>query len=687
MQAFTPEFARQHLVPQASDIEVGAFRYRAAIESWPPSVTERGENGESAYPIAYVLGGKNVYFFLTPWQGGRWQVLPVAFDVQRRQWYDVAASMVRHSVGTRDQALHWTERPFTFNTSCYGCHVSQLAKNYSLETDSYHTAWSEPGVNCQTCHGSGDRHIRAATAAGDAKLSDPQILRISQLDGSQVNSLCGPCHARMRPITAAFRPGEDYFDHYDLVTLEDSDFYPDGRDLGETFTYTGWRISPCAIDGRLDCLHCHTSSGRYKHAGQGTDRSCLPCHEQHVANPAAHSHHPAESPASRCVACHMPRTTFARMRRHDHSMLPPTPAATLAYGSPNACNLCHADRDAVWANHWVRTWYARDYQAPLLRRAELIDAARRGDWTKLPRMAAYLAAAERNEVFATSLIRLLAGCGSEQKWPALIEAAKDESPLVRSAAVLALGTCPERRARDVLIAATADRSRLVRINAAFALTRHAPGPVDDRTRSQINRAFAEFEASMRGAPDDPVAHYNLGVYHHNLGRLTQAVTAYETAARLDPANIPALVNVAMAHAAQGDVGRAEQALRRALEASPSDAAVNFNLGLLLLGKNQAGAAERCFRTALNSDPGFAAAAYELATLLADTRPDEAITFCRRAAELRPDDARYAFSLAWHLQRRGDRTEAAAVLRQLLELHPDHADARALLRAIGPEGTP
>jgi hypothetical protein len=45
------------------------------------------------------------------------------------------------------------------------------------------------------------------------------------------------------------------------------------------------------------------------------------------------------------------------MGRSDHSMRPPTPATTIAFHSPNACNLCHADHDAAWADQWVRKWY------------------------------------------------------------------------------------------------------------------------------------------------------------------------------------------------------------------------------------------------------------------------------------------------------------------------------------------
>ena len=82
----------------------------------------------------------------------------------------------------------------------------------------------------------------------------------------------------------------------------------------------------------------------------------------------------------------MPMTEFARMKRSDHSMRPPTPAATLAYKSPNACNLCHTDKDATWADEKVRKWRKRDYQAPVLHRTALIDAARERDWSRLPEM-------------------------------------------------------------------------------------------------------------------------------------------------------------------------------------------------------------------------------------------------------------------------------------------------------------
>ena len=120
----------------------------------------------------------------------------------------------------------------------------------------------------------------------------------------------------------------------------------------------------------------------------------------------------------------MPTTEFARMHRTDHSMLPPAPAATIAFKSPNACNLCHKDKTPQWADEWVRKWRKRDYQAAVLQRAGLIAAARRGDWSKLPEILDYVTSKDRDEIFATSLIRLFPTSADPRVVPVLLKAIK-----------------------------------------------------------------------------------------------------------------------------------------------------------------------------------------------------------------------------------------------------------------------
>ncbi len=426
MQPYTAEFARERLTAQQSEIRIGEYRYRAKIGVDQGWVVEHGPQGDNRLPIAHVLGGKNVYYFLTPLEKGRLQTLPVAYDVRKKAWFDTAGSGVRHFPGQAgDDPVNWREPPYTFNTSCHSCHVSQLATNYDLETDTYRTIWAEPGINCETCHGSGEEHVRVCRAAPkDQPPEDLEIIITKKFNEQQMNDMCAPCHAKMNSLTDSFKPGDRYFDHFGLTTLEHPDFYPDGRDLGENYTFTLWRMSPCAKSGQLDCNHCHSPSGRFRQA-DNPNAACLPCHQKRVENVAAHSHHPADHEGSRCVSCHMPTTEFARMRRSDHSMLPPTPAATIAFKSPNACNLCHTDQDAAWADKHVREWHSDDYQAPVLHRAGLIDAARKRDWSRLSEMLRYIAGNDRDEVVATSLIRLLRGCDDSSTRAVLLAALED----------------------------------------------------------------------------------------------------------------------------------------------------------------------------------------------------------------------------------------------------------------------
>jgi hypothetical protein len=303
-----------------------------------------------------VLGGKNVCYFLTPLDRGLLQVLPVAYDMNRKEWFSTSGSAVRHFAGVDDEELDWTDRAYTFNTSCFSCHVSQLATNYEPATDSYRTVWAEPGVSCETCHGPAGEHVKAFEGlAPGVTPRDWKIVSVKTLSREQRSDLCASCHAKASPLWTAFRPGDRFFDHFDLTTLESPDYHPDGRDLGENYTFTSWRQSPCVKSGRIDCVHCHTSSGRYRFKDRPND-ACLPCHEERVKDAAAHTRHPGDGPGTRCTDCHMPMTEFARMRRSDHSMRPPAPAATRGLGSPNACNVCHANRDAAWAEKTIRAW-------------------------------------------------------------------------------------------------------------------------------------------------------------------------------------------------------------------------------------------------------------------------------------------------------------------------------------------
>jgi tetratricopeptide (TPR) repeat protein len=635
--------------------------------------------------VTVVMGGKNVYYLLTPLERGHLQVLPVAYDVHRRAWFDTAASAVRHFTDRRDEALAWTDRLYTFNTACYACHVSQLATRYNGADDSYATTWLEPGINCETCHGPGAEHVRTFRAAPTNRPPrELGLISTRAMTPVQRNDLCATCHAKLAPITPVFTPGARFFDHFDMTCLEDPDFHPDGRDLGENYTWTGWRMNRCARAAKMDCTHCHTSSGRNRFPGAAANQACLPCHQNRVAAPAAHTHHQPGTNAPTCVACHMPTTEFGRMLRSDHSLRPPMPAAAQEFNSPLACLQCHANRQPGWADAHVRQWHADDYQAETLRWARLVQAARRGDWTQSAAMLAYLAGTHREEMVAVALIRLLANCADPAKWPVFAQLTADASPLVRSAAASGLEGRFDGAELAALLRAVRDDVRLVRIRAAQALAAYPVARLAPDDRTAVLAATGELEQSLRLRSDDSVSLYNLGNYHMTRGELDTAVTNFNAALRLRPDLVAPAVNASLALNQLGRNAEAEQQLRAALVHAPSNGAVLLNLALLLGEQGRLDEARRGWLDVLKAEPRSATAAYNLAVITGASDVRAASEWAARAAGWAPHDWKYVSAHAFYVRRAGDAAGALAILERFVAQHPEANEARqALAEAKGP----
>ncbi len=685
MQPFTPAFAQNELSKQVSPLTIGDSQYQVLLGDPNSFIRQSDSHGSRDYPIIHAMGGKNFYFFLTPMERGRLQVLPLAFDVHEKKWYDTTASMVRHFVDRSDHAIDWRDPALTFNTSCFSCHVSQLATNYQAQTDSYHTTWAEPGINCETCHGAAEEHIQICQALKPGEsLKETKLITVTQSRGftaHQVDSACSTCHAKMSAITDSFKPGEDYFNHFDLITLEDIDYYPDGRDLGENYTYTLWRMNPCAKSGQLDCMHCHTSSGRYRFAGDTTNNACLPCHAGRVNNPQPHTHHEPGKESPHCVDCHMPATIFAKMKRSDHSFRPPMPTATIRFQSPNACNLCHKDQDPQWADKNVRQWHRKDFQHDHLELSALLLDARNGKWNRLPEILAYLTQDNHDEIYSSSFIRLM------RNVPGLSNASlkvltqclqKDSSPLVRSAAAEILGLNLNTDIATVLANACSDPIRLVRVRAATALANLPKNTLPASHLDSVRKAIDEYLATMYLRQDDWTSHYNLGNYHLDGGRIEQAVTAFEHAIKCRPDILPPLINASIAYNRLGRNDRAESVLQQAIKLEPANPAAHLNLALLLGEMGQTDQARTSFRNTLKYDPNSAVAAYNLAVLSAESSLDEALKWSKKACELQPRNDKYAYTYAWYLVEIRDNNRAIEILRPLIKRQTDYAPAYFML---------
>ena len=370
------------------------------------------------------------------------------------------------------------------------------------------------------------------------------------------------------------------------------------------------------------------------------------------------------------------------MTRSDHSMRPPTPAATVQFKSPNACNICHKDKDATWADQQVRQWHKRDYQKPVLERAALVDAARRGDWRSLGAVLAYIGSKDRDEIFAASLLRLLHRCEAPAKWPVVIKALQeDSSPLVRAAATQALEGCATEESLQALVKATADGYLLVRVRAASALAAVPIEQLPGEQRAAVGRATAELLAALNARPDDYASQYDLGNFYMQRGDQGKALASYENAIKLRPDFVPSHVNVAFVYNAQGENDKAEASFRRAIALEPNNPVVHLNLGMLLGEMKRPAQAEQAFRKTLALDPNSAVAAYNLGVMLASDRPFESLRWCQKAYQLHPEEGKYGYTYAFYLHQRRETEEAMKVLKDMVRRNVPYGEAYALLGEI------
>ncbi|MBN1820829.1 MAG: ammonia-forming cytochrome c nitrite reductase subunit c552, partial [Prolixibacteraceae bacterium] len=498
----------------------------------------------------------------------------------------------------------------------------------------------------------------------------------------QHNSSCAPCHAKMQPLTKSYIPGEPYFDNFNLSTFEDPDFYPDGRDLGENYTLTGWQMNKCMIEGDLHCVSCHTSSGRTRFTDDQSNQLCLPCHQEKVQNVVAHSAHSENSEGSKCINCHLPKREFVgHFIRSDHSFRPPIPEATIKFGSPNACNNCHSDKSPEWADKIVKQRKNRDYQVETVLWGQLIKEAREDNWKNIDKIYSIIKNDKYGEVVTNSFIRLLSGYNNESKQEVLTVALRNNSPLVRASAASGLSVFINEKAKYALLSALTDDFRIVRIAAAFSLSAFPPENIPTTQKELLEKATDEYKQSLLARPDDWSAYYNLGIFYQNKGDLASALNSYETSAGLYSNAVLPLINSSVLYSYTGNQEKAEENLKKAVQVDPENEAANLNLGLLMAEMGKTNEAITALLKALEVNPKQAVAAYNLSVLLANENIDESIHYAKIAHSAEPENTRYGYTLAFFQNQAGKTNDAIATLKENIDKQPVDLNSIFLLGEI------
>jgi hypothetical protein len=384
-------------------------------------VRMRPSDGEYGPPrqVVLVTGSHNLQvLWLETGEGRTLDQFPFAYIIAEKMWAPVNETFLMppemkeyYSTGA-------------WNGACMDCHVTEGQSRF-VAGNKWDSDVAEFGIACEACHSEGREHIelnRNPIRRFKIHLTtgkDSTVINPTRLSGPASGLDCGQCHSvwAFKNMTdkidfnrhgASFRPGNhnlpqrfvvqpkapDHSEQKNFIRRTEPDFFQnrfwgDGMIRVTGREYNGLEASPCFRGGKFSCISCHEmhpagvqQAGLKKWARtdqlapkMDSDEACLQCHKSFAANITAHSHHAATSSGSRCYNCHMPHTTFGLLHAiRSHQVSSPTAQESVAYGRPNACNLCHLDQTLAWTADKLHTWYGQPVP-PLSSDDENISAA------------------------------------------------------------------------------------------------------------------------------------------------------------------------------------------------------------------------------------------------------------------------------------------------------------------------
>ena len=256
------------------------------------------------------------------------------------------------------------------------------------------------GVNCEACHFGSRRHAEQSTKTTSNYLprffpAGPHV-HAEGKDAEEVlgrtpeniNFACAKCHSGGRP---QFANGSD--------TWNSTEY----SDAIRGFCYDPKKASHAKME-ILTCIHCHDPhkaiGNKWPRTPAQDDQSCIQCHQQFSDSKTltAHTHHAAGSEGSRCMNCHMPKINEGLQDMvRTHQIFNPTDARMIEANQPNACNLCHLDKNIDWTLTHLRDWYGEEHKYDETRLAQNYPERSKPvglGWLKSPHGPTRLAAAE-----------------------------------------------------------------------------------------------------------------------------------------------------------------------------------------------------------------------------------------------------------------------------------------------------
>ena len=638
-------------------------RYQLGYDGKPTNIQET--------KIDYYLGsGIHARAYLHRSTDGRLLQLPVTWYSEKGGYWWMAPGY--------DQPGHiYEQRTITYDCIfCHNAYESIPTTHTRLGDEPVYAPGDLPeGVECQRCHGPGEKHVQTASKPDTTKEEICRtIVNPAKLPADRQAEVCLQCHLQTTEFSLphvvkrydrgdfSYRPGQS------LADFELAFDYTPGTERDNWFqnvsTASRMRMSQCFIKSQgsanpLKCTTCHNPHNiqHGKEAVTQYNTVCLTCHTAKFQSLVAANKHTA---ASDCVSCHMPLrrpVEVVHIVKTDHFIR--RRAEPLTADIP--------ERHETQANSYrgkVQLYYPQT----------LPDT---------PENRMYLAIAQVRDSS-----NLNEGIPQLVSALAALKPTRPEPWFELASAYLASGSINEAITtyRESLRIDPSYSPSLLGLAAAF------------RQSGQLPQAAESFEQATQAAPDNPRAWNELGQVNLDLERVPQAQAALKQAIALAPEMPQPHNGLGIALAQGGDFHAAEAEFREAIRLlpnygeahgnlagvldlehdtaqafyefdlavhlAPNDASTHFNYGSLLAREKRLPEAQVQMEAAVRANPNFAEAHELLGRFFEQKQQlDNALREYQAAVRLRPDMSQAQLDLGAVLAKRGDIAGATEHLRQ------------------------
>jgi predicted CXXCH cytochrome family protein len=591
--------------------------------------------------IDFVLGSGNharTYLHLT--SRNTLQQLPLGWYAEKGSYFGMNPGYDRADHHGSTRVIHY---------ECMFCHNGYPRIPAGHEDAGAEAQYRLPlpeGIDCQRCHGPGQRHVEAAGKPG-ANLQEIRgaIVNPARLSPEREMEVCLQCHlettSRLLPhsIQRLDRSPFSYIPGQALGAFRLSFDRAPGKNTDFEVAHAGYRFreSQCFLKSadKLRCTSCHDPHNipRGEAAAQRYNGVCRGCHAAKLEPVQVHVG------SANCVACHMPkrRTDDAvHIVMTDHKIVRRPPPGDL---------LAERKEKQEFPADSYRGEVALYYPEKLTDSAE----------TSLYMALAQVTDGSNREAGLSQLSGLIekqrpaeaafyAGLGEGYR------AAKDSGKAIHFL---------EEASRR------APSSEIVMLELGNALME----------AGQWARAEAAFRRARTLRPDDAEAWGLLGWVLWQQDKKTEARTALETGVKLDP-DSPDLRNYLGAlYMGSGDPAAAEREFRAAIQIDPGVAEWQSNLAGLLGSLGKLPEARYHFEQSIRLNPAYPQARLNYARLLANTdQLGDSEKQVRAAIESDPRLAGAHELLGYLLSAKGDLPGAVSELQAALSLNPSSGRA-------------